>query len=288
MNKYKTATAFLMALSDRLKNKSKDERVDIQRLRRQVAFDRLLVRLFHIEPSPWVLKGGYAMELRVSHPRATKDVDLAVRTGFFEIPPFDEVQNMTILKELRTRGSKDLNDFFIFQISEPIMNLEATPYGGARFSVEALVDGRLFSKFHLDVGLGDDLIEPVDIVIGEDWLSFAGLHTKGIPALSVNQQFAEKLHAYTLPRGGRRNSRVKDLVDMTLLLKSGKLKKEKVIEAIERTFKRRATHEIPHKLLSPPSEWKEPFSRLARDCELTLNSEDAFQELNLYFSDLFT
>ncbi len=287
MNKYKTATAFLMALSDRLKNKSKDEKVDIQRLRRQVAFDRLLARLFHIEPSPWVLKGGYAMELRVSHPRATKDVDLAMRTGFFETLPSED-PNMTILKELRTRGSEDLNDFFIFQISEPIMGLEAAPYGGARFSVEALVDGRLFSKFHLDVGLGDDLIEPVDIVIGEDWLDFADLHTKGIPALSVNQQFAEKLHTYTLPREGRKNSRVKDLVDMTLLLRSGKLKKEKVIEAIERTFKRRATHEIPHKLLSPPSEWKEPFSRLARDCELTLSSEDAFRELNLYFSDLFT
>ncbi len=276
-----------MALSDRLKNKSKDEKIDVQRLRRQIAFDRLLARLFHIEPSPWVLKGGYAMELRVSHPRATKDIDLAVRTGFFEAPPSESL-NMTILKELRTRGSEDLNDFFIFQISDPIMDLEAAPYGGARFSVEALVDGRLFSKLHLDVGLGDDLIEPVDIVIGEDWLGFAGLHTKGIPTLSVNQQFAEKLHAYTLPRGGRRNSRVKDLIDMTLLLRSGKLKKEKVIEAIERTFKRRVTHEIPHKLLSPPDEWREPFSKLARDCELVLSSEDAFRELNLYFLTLFT
>ena len=287
MNKYKTAAAFLMALSDRLKDKSRHERIDIQRLRRQVAFDRLLARLFYIEPSPWVLKGGYAMELRVNHPRTTKDVDLSVRTGFFE-PSSSETQNMTILRELRTRGSIDLNDFFIFQISEPIMDLDAAPYGGARFSVETLVDGRIFSKFHLDVGVGDDLIEPVDIVIGEDWLGFAGLHTKGIPALSINQQFAEKLHAYTLPRGERRNSRVKDLIDMTLLLRLEKLKKEKVVEAIERTFKRRATHEIPRKLLPPPREWKEPFSKLAGDCELAVNSEGAFTELALYFSNLFT
>lgn len=40
----------------------------IGRLRRQVAFDRLLARLFQVgEPLglPWVLKGGYAMELRI-------------------------------------------------------------------------------------------------------------------------------------------------------------------------------------------------------------------------------
>lgn len=274
-----------MALSKRLKDKSKHERIDIQRLRRQVAFDRLLARLFYIEPSPWVLKGGYAMELRVSHPRATKDIDLAVKTGFFEFPS-SESQNTTILRELRTRGSKDLNDFFIFQISDPIMDLEAAPYGGARFLVEALVDGRIFAKFHLDIGVGDDLIEPVDIVIGEDWLGFAGFHTKGVPALSMNQQFAEKLHAYTLPRGERGNSRVKDLIDMILLLRSEKLNKEKVVEAIERTFSRRATHEIPRKLPSPPREWKEPFSKLANDCELTVNLEDAFKELALYFSKL--
>ena len=38
------------------------------------------------------------------------------------------------------------------------------------------------------------------------------------------QQFAEKLHAYTLPRNSA-NSRVKDLVDMALLIGSGGLDK---------------------------------------------------------------
>ena len=61
--KYQTAGALLSALSDRLKQKSKTEGLDIQRLRRQVAFDRLLLRLFSKTSSPWVLKGGYAMEL---------------------------------------------------------------------------------------------------------------------------------------------------------------------------------------------------------------------------------
>jgi hypothetical protein len=61
---YKTAGAFRAALETRLQSRAHDERTDLQRLRRQVAFDRLLARLFR-KPSeakyPWILKGGYAI-----------------------------------------------------------------------------------------------------------------------------------------------------------------------------------------------------------------------------------
>jgi uncharacterized membrane protein YciS (DUF1049 family) len=56
----------------------------LQRLRRQVAFDRLLARLFQAgQPLalPWVLKGGYAMELRIKAARTTKDIDLTMRSA---------------------------------------------------------------------------------------------------------------------------------------------------------------------------------------------------------------
>lgn len=55
------------------------EQVDLNRLRRQVAFDRLLARLFLEEPPPWVLKGGYALELRFKAARSTVDIDLTVQ-----------------------------------------------------------------------------------------------------------------------------------------------------------------------------------------------------------------
>jgi hypothetical protein len=79
---YATATAFRRALEDRLKDISKKEAVDLQRLRRQVAFDRLLSRLFeagNVSTLRWVLKGGYAMELRIKAARTTKDIDLTMR-----------------------------------------------------------------------------------------------------------------------------------------------------------------------------------------------------------------
>jgi Nucleotidyl transferase AbiEii toxin, Type IV TA system len=64
------------------------------------------------------------------------------------------------------------------------------------------------------------------------------------------QQFAEKLHAYTLPRPGAVNSRVRDLVDMILLIQSRTLKSDNVREAVRITFNRRKTHLLPSAL--PP------------------------------------
>ena len=76
--KYNTPHALLMAVNDRLQAISKNEKVTVNRLRRHLAFDRLLVRLFNMKKCPWVLKGGYAMELRMQSARTAKDIDLAM------------------------------------------------------------------------------------------------------------------------------------------------------------------------------------------------------------------
>jgi hypothetical protein len=69
---YTAAGAFRKALEDRLKRIAHEEKVDVKRLRRQVAFDRLLARLFLPDQPSWVLKGGYALELLFDTARATR------------------------------------------------------------------------------------------------------------------------------------------------------------------------------------------------------------------------
>jgi hypothetical protein len=76
---YTTAGALRRALEERLKRTSQTDQTDINRLRRQVSFDRLLARLFHHHSVPWVLKGGYALELRFKAARSTIDIDLTMR-----------------------------------------------------------------------------------------------------------------------------------------------------------------------------------------------------------------
>lgn len=76
---YSTAGAFRRALEERLKKTSQTDRIDINRLRRQLSFDRLLARLFRDDTEPWILKGGYALELRFGNARSTVDLDLTLR-----------------------------------------------------------------------------------------------------------------------------------------------------------------------------------------------------------------
>jgi Nucleotidyl transferase AbiEii toxin, Type IV TA system len=65
------------------------------------------------------------------------------------------------------------------------------------------------------------------------------------PIISAEQQFAEKLHAYTLPRGERVNTRTRDLIDMVLLIRGETLEKSKTVAAVRVTFLKRATHDVP-------------------------------------------
>lgn len=71
--KYASAGALRRALEDRLRQTATTANIDLAHLRRQVAFDRLLARLFHSAEAPWALKGGYAMELQLRVARTTVD-----------------------------------------------------------------------------------------------------------------------------------------------------------------------------------------------------------------------
>lgn len=282
--RYATAAAFRRALEDRLKDTAGKQGVDLQRLRRQVAFDRLLARLFQAgQPLalPWVLKGGYAMELRIKAARTTKDIDLAMRSIFGPEDKEDK-KNPAVLEKLQEAAGLTSDDFFVYTIGEPIADLDAAPYGGARFPVETRLDGRIFVGFHLDVGIGDAVMEPLEVIEGRDWLGFAGIVRPSLYMIPREQQFAEKLHAYTLPRKSAANTRVKDLVDMVLLIQSATLDRNKVSEAIRVTFERRKTHALPNALSAPPAEWQKPYEALARECGLSGKVEGAFETLRTF------
>jgi predicted nucleotidyltransferase component of viral defense system len=281
---YQTAKAFRRALEDRLKTMADKQGLDVQRLRRQVAFDRLLSRFFSSDQAPWVLKGGYAMELRLDAARSTRDIDLTLRST--PVASHDPKQrNAAILDLLQRYAGIDQGDFFVCLVGEPMRELDAPLYGGARFPVETLMDDRLFASFHIDVAVGDVLIEPLEEMKGKDWLGFAGIAPTVLQAISAEQQFAEKLHAYTLPRQNP-NSRVRDLVDIALLIEMKKLSTERVAKAIHATFERRKTHSPPKILTTPPAAWSKPFSALAKECGLNEDIAHAFTTLKLFIDNL--
>jgi hypothetical protein len=279
---YATAEAFRRALEERLKRAALTNRVDPNRVRRQVSFDRLLARLFREEAAPWVLKGGYALELRFKAARSTVDIDLTVQRVAASA---GGDQNRVVQEMLQRAADVPLGDWFEFVVGPPAMDLTAPPYGGARYPVEARMDDRIFARFHLDAGIGDVVMQPLETIVCRDWLGFAGIESSQVRMIAREQQFSEKIHAYTLPRNAA-NSRVKDLVDLALLIEWGGLDKQRILEALRLTFERRGTHDLPASLVPPPDDWQIPFQALAEECGLPADVAAVFAGVQAFVEEV--
>lgn len=276
---FKTATDFRKSLEARLKIIAEKTNQDLQRVRRKVAFDRLLARIFHQDADGFVLKGGYAMELRFSTARATKDVDL---TCLHRIGTSDSLMETVIVRELRELIKLDLEDYFTFEVGESRMDLDNAPYGGARYSVSSYVDRRLFVRFQLDVG-ADVIVDEIERVDGSKWLEYCGIKTPNLRMISIEQQLAEKLHAYSLPREEKLNSRVKDLIDMLLLIEHRTINADTFKQTIQKVFKARQTHSLPMSLNKPPNEWATLYEALADECGIKQTMEQAFNRISQFY-----
>lgn len=274
----KTATDFRKHLEKNLQTEFIKTGENIHRLRRKVAFDRLLARIFAQEPSSFFLKGGYAMELRITQARTTKDMDL---TWSRRIRDSKEPISELIQQELQALARINLNDHFIYHIGQPKSDIENAPYGGSRHTVSAVIDNRPFVEFPLDVG-GDFLIEQLEKIPGANWLEFYGIDPPIISMISVEQQFAEKLHSYTLPRE-QINTRTKDLIDLLLLLKTNNRTTKAFQNALNRVFKARNTHPLPDFLPTPPVSWQQPFVEIATECGISQNLKEGFTTVSEFY-----
>lgn len=252
--RYETAQAFRMALEARLKQAQSDA-IGLSRLRKRIVFERLLARLVAEAPGEWVLKGGFALELRLGDvARSTKDADFEWRRGEEEA-----------VEMLLDAAARDLGDRFTFALERADEETDL-PGGGQRWKVTAMLAGRVFERAVIDVAFAADPVHPPEAIATSNLLEFAGLQGVEVPALAIEQHLAEKLHAYTREyAGGRRSTRVKDLVDVVLIANTSAIDAAKLMEAVTVIFERRAAHAVPPSLPAPPAEWATAWRRLARD-----------------------
>ncbi len=285
--KYNTPTAFRQALEERLKQHERQTGEPLIRLRKRITFERIMVRLQEKQDSPWVLKGGFALELRLGErARMTKDLDLGVTLGYFQTT---EVSATAIAGKLREDLSVLNMDHFTFvvpEIGEPDLSIPGVK--AFRYTVEARLDGRRFETNRIDVGLGDPLIPPFDILESSDLLAFANIPPATIRTTSRAQHVAEKIHALTRPYEDRINTRVKDLADIILLLNLGLPKTQVVKKVVTEIFAARKTHEIPNVIKPPPTTWASSYSAMAKELEIAeTNLDDATARINEYWKKLF-
>ena len=96
-------------------------------------------------------------------------------------------------------------------------------------------------------------------------LGFAGIEAINVPILPLAQHVAEKLHAYT--RGYRdgmvQSSRVKDLVDLVLIVRHSSLNAAALRTALDGVFVGRGLQALPPSFPSPPEDWRLPYEKAA-------------------------
>jgi len=163
--RYETATAFRMALEQRMKTEAERTGFNLARLRKRVAFELFLRRLAQVAPDRWVLKGALALDFRLGGAsRSTKDIDLG-RDDDEEAA----IEDIAAAQRLR------LDDFFTFTATRTDAFDEVDEFQAIRFHVRAELAERVFEQFIVDIGFAKAATLDPDRVRTSDFLSFAGI-----------------------------------------------------------------------------------------------------------------
>jgi predicted nucleotidyltransferase component of viral defense system len=253
--KYDTPEAFRAALDQRIRNEATTSGLPVIRLRKRVAFERFLARLAVTKPETWVLKGAFALELRLGvRTRMTKDIDLAGA---------DDEQTATT--RLIAAQAIDLHDHFSFDVARTEALDRAEAFRAVRYSVTAEVAGRRFERFPVDVALDEQPTIPSERLPIPSLLDFADIQPIEMPVIALEQHIAEKVHAYTATYGPQeqQSTRIKDLIDLLLIADLATPNADRLRDSLNATFRNRARQPLPSTLPSPPPGWTTPYARTA-------------------------
>lgn len=266
MKEYASEAALRNALEQRLRDLAREHRVAVVRLRKAVVFERFLARIRRTSAEGWVLKGAYALDVRLGlRARRTIDVDLASRGGGEEI-----------VEWVRRACGQELGDGFHFILRSRSDHEEG--HRTIRFGILAEMAGREFEPIHVDVAVADPVAWNPDIRPSPGWMEFAGVEPVEIPVLAIEQHVAEKVHAYTRTYSSGASSRVKDLVDLALIAHSIPIDAARLRDALTETFEIRGGSR-PERLPEPPDSWSVPFRQMARETGLPEDLGSAWKEV---------
>ena len=244
-SRYRTADALRRALDDRIVREARNSGLSPQRLRKEVAFERLLARLLVASQERWVLKGGLALTFRLGAvSRTTLDIDIA-RVGDEERATEDFLRAQRL----------DLGDYFRFAIEGP---RELDLQGRARVARYSVQVELAFEAVVLDAEV---------LTIANPILAGIGLAPLTVPIFPVEDHVAQKLHAYTRLHGpsGRQSTRVKDLIDLVLIARAQPFLAHRLRAALALVF---ADTTPPKVVPPPPPNWDTTYARLARQVGL--------------------
>lgn len=182
---------------------------------REIAYRRLLARVFAAQPERWVVKGGAALLLRLDPNRTSNDIDLAYVA--------EAGEHAVAVEALEEAMSLDLGDFFVFELARDRMTEIDADHPLERalaVPVTARIGERVFAEFSVDLalpredGLAIEWLQPEATLTGE----MAVDTTAPIAALALPSQVADKVCAiFEIHGDGHHSSRARDLADIAMI-----------------------------------------------------------------------
>ncbi len=218
----------------RLLNIAKAEGTDFNQILVRYALERILYRLSQsAHADRFLLKGALLFTLWYDMPhRPTRDADLLA---------FGESDLASLGQTFRDIASVSVEDGIVFDPTSVIVEeiRKDAGYAGARI----LITGELakaICKTQIDIGFDDAVTPgPVPAVYPVLLTDFPAPQLRTYPVYTV---ISEKLHAIALL--GMTNTRLKDYLDLSVLLERETLNSDTLALAIAATFKRRGM-EVP-------------------------------------------
>jgi hypothetical protein len=243
---YGSPAAFRRALTDKLKELAKTSRWTLQQLQRQIAYDRLLERLYLVDEG-WIVKGAIALLARDLGVRATLDIDV-----------YRNVAREVAEADLGRAAEMDIGDWFRFEIGAPRPVADAA--GGVRLPVTALIGTTMWAAFHVDL-VGTELrmtgepeaVPPLARVVMPD------VEQHGYRVYPLVDHVADKVCAMFERHGTTEapSTRYKDLVDLVAIVLEASVEAEPQIAAFQSEAERRRV-QLPERLTVPDRRLWEP------------------------------
>jgi hypothetical protein len=262
---YGTPAALEQALGARIKGRYPAD--EFQARRSEVAYRRLVARMFATSPDEWVLKGGYAMILRLDPNRTSNDIDVAYVKAAGE--------HAVALRELERATQHDLDDFFSFEIVR--VGDEGTDRA-RRVTVRCRLGVREFTTFRVDLavpatGVPSDELSVLPPLVGVSQVD----DSPPVRVVRWTQQIADKVCAMFEVHAHGHSSRVRDLGDLGMIsAQVDDIDGDELISAVRSEEARRKPASLPDGLpktleftAEQDREWRRAFPRATRNAAIT-------------------
>lgn len=248
----------------------------IVRLRRELAYRRLLVRLAVAQPGGWFLKGGLALQFRLDPSRSTLDIDIGLLAG---------LETAAAEAALRRAATLDLGDRFAFEVGQPRQSRDDH---ALTVPITAYIGAQRFDQFRVDLAppRGETPTESAEFTFVPLGIPELDEHPP-IPVIALEQQIAEKVCAIFERRGDAHSSRARDLADIAAIaLQVNGIDGTAVVDALRQEAGRRAetlVDGLPTAFGLDPrqaEEWRRRWSTLIRqppiDFDQALRTSEQF------------